>query len=157
MAKSLANHMFRHFEVSLTRDMLAVMVHRFGKAELFVEEYLVSPRRVLRKQLREVAGELDCFSATKAMLRCGTVCKSDIIMLSDARVAVVDGFFAAGNGVDAPILCIVRPHTCLGPDLWQPSNQPAVAVPSADVLEALAFFLEGDAIRVLPPQVAATR
>ena len=157
VAKGLANHMFRHFEVSLTRDMLAVMVHRFGKAELFVEEYLVSPRRVLRKQLREVAGELDCFSATKAMLRCGTVCKSDIIMLSDARVAVVDGFFAAGNGVDAPILCIVRPHTCLGPDLWQPSNQPAVAVPSADILEALAFFLEGDAIRVLPPQVAATR
>jgi hypothetical protein len=154
--KALANHIFRHFEKALTIDMLNIMVDRaISRPELFLAESLLSAKAVISNQFHGIVN-MPCFSATKAMLLCGTVCKGDIVMLSDRRVASTQGFYAIGNGIDAHIVCIVRLHEGVGANRWKASHEPTVAVPSANVLQALSWYQAGDDIVVLPPLASAT-
>ena len=147
-SKAIANHVFRNFEKTLAIDLVTLMYDRvFNRPELFEPEHLVSAKQV-------TSGGVQATAAPSAMLLCGSVSKEDIIMMSDKTVGIVDGFYAITNEIDASIVCVVRPLDHVASNRWRASNRPAVAVPSADVLEALAWYPAGGDKCVLPPRAS---
>ena len=156
-SKAIANHVFRHFEKTLTIDLLTLMFDRVvNRPELFEPEHLMSAKQIKSGGVQAIALGMECTAAPSAMLLCGSVSSDDVIMMSDKTVGIVDGFYGITSEIDASIVCVVRPLDHVASNRWRASNRPAVAVPSADVLEPLAWYPVGGDKCVLPPRASAT-
>jgi len=163
-AKATAGHVFRHYERTLTTDLLSRMIENFtDETETrFIPEYLVMPRPMSAPAARHrgaVLGSLpdDILRSVRAMLRCGQVFRGDVIMTSDHTVGRVEYFLSTKlNGGENFILCVLCRMVRRGDGYYSPPTA-AMAVPSDEIMGAVCWAeLTAGRIRVIPPPIAVT-
>ena len=146
--KNFGNHIFRHFETTLTIDAFNRMVVLAEEGAYFKREAIHSPKE------SEHAG-VPISLGISAQLICGEVTKGDVVMLDDRKVGFVENF---GNTDGGEIHCIVRLHMPLqmGANRYALASSGVVVVPASDIL-GLCMWASGDeSLVVLPPPISAT-
>ena len=155
--KHVANHLFRHFETALTTDILNLTVDRYSNRQgMFTPEHLVKPTAMSASLLHSVGLADELQTSFRADLKCGTVCKGDIVTMSNRAVGEVLAFVAVGDGNDAKIVCLLQPYSDMGSNRYKPAATQPIVVHSSDIVEALTYCDVGDSLHALPPKMSAT-
>lgn len=116
VAKGLAAHTFRHFERTMTIDILNHHVHEFLSGERLVDGRLENPKafpEALNLFAGLVPGALEVHAATRASFAtCGLACRGDIAQLAGAHgleVGELQGFFqVVGQGETLFFMQVLR-------------------------------------------------
>lgn len=153
-AKAIANHTFRHYETTLTNDILNQMHEDFtdDAESLFIPEYLVSG------QLLSLGDRYDgnITRSCSAVLLSGHVYRGDVIMTSDRTVGQIRYFLATKlNNDEFQIVCIMSPMRRRDDGKYYPPSG-SVAVVSGDILAAVKWSEDATGILVIPPPISVT-
>ena len=154
--KATANHAFRHYETTLTHEILNRMVDRAVNSEsIYLPEYLIDPRALDGTSIRKRCADLQLqpeavYKASKAVLRCGQISVGDVIMTSNRVVAKLDVILATKSNDGYEILCIVKSMDIDADGTYNQTDR-AQAVPSAQVVGPVIWAAEGNRVRVVPP------
>ena len=158
--KRTADHSFRNFETNLARDLLNLTIERYSGSDcMFLPEHLISPKvlpvdsvRVCAYLPQNLVREL--LVSSRAVLKCGSISKGDIVMLSDRAVGRVECFAATKLDGEERIMCLLHRMQRNSAGLYQQPSE-AIVVPSGDVLGALMWCADGEHVRVIPPPASA--
>ena len=157
--KHVANHLFRHFETALTTDILNLIVDRYSNRQgMFAPEHLVKPTEIDAKMLHNVGLREALQTSFRADLKCGAICKGDMVMLADRSIAEVLAFaaIADADGSGAKLVCLLQPFDGISGNRHKRSAKQPIVARSSDIVEALMYVDAGDALHALPPKVSAT-
>ena len=134
----------------MASDMLNQMVCGEDDDKPFVMEYLVRPRT------RPCPPDMlngDVQVATSACLRCGKVCKGDVVMTEAQEVGEVLEFVACSS--DDSIWLLLHMWHRLSPIAFSCAKPSLRALPANSVWGALAYRRSGDSVRVVLPRQTA--
>lgn len=148
--KAVANHMFRNYEIGLTRDMLNIQVQKVELGELFDAEFLVRPQPL---QIVPGFSNDDFNVSTQVQLRCGLVSKGDLIITMSSSVGFVERIVQ--NISDGSLWLIIGMCSSVAKGKFSIDDRCIVAVESDQVVEALSWYYADGAIVHLPPKASA--
>ena len=157
--KAIANHLFGNFETALTTDMLILTVERYSnRPHMFCPESLYRPKPIvgeIARVLLQGAGIDAVSTSLRADLLCGQVSKGDLVVMSDRSVGSIVMFAAAGEAVEATIVCVVKPFLRIDDYRHREADLQPIVVNSADILQPLVWYRDGTEVCVLPPKQSA--
>lgn len=162
MVKAPASHIYNNFEKTLTISQLSLLADRICQANVFSPVYLDNPQDLpddyaiaLRASLPGLNGPVQM--STVAHLVCGMVHKGDLVMTTDNVVGEVQHFFGCSLDGCFSAWVLLNTRDPIGDLRHSSTNSVAMVVDSSDVIAPLIYGKDGHCVRVLPPNVSATR
>ena len=141
--KRAALHVFRHIDNTVVRDILAEQIDAFiGDRSLFQQEYLVDPHEL-------EFGAVTLRASRHAVMRHGLLIAGDMVYMEDDSVGEIREFWWPIAGSPVPVTVRIETYT-RDRDSWYPSGTLS-AVPSSDIIDAVAWQVVRGGRRVIPP------